>query len=206
MISCLIDLFKKKPPEAQASVSSYVQPGDICIDCGANIGLVTAQMVEAGGIVYAFEPNPHAFAELQRRFRNHESVHLFQKGVWDRPSTMNLYLHEWSDDDEVKWSTGSSLLPFKKNVREDKSIEVEIIDLISFIRELKKPVGVLKIDIEGAEVEVLNRIIEDRAYEQIRWIFAETHDHKIPELKEGTDRIRKEIKRRKIKNIHLDWI
>lgn len=204
MVSYFRRLFRKTP--LQQSVSRLVKPGEICIDCGANIGVVTAQMVEAGAIVHAFEPNPFAFAELQNRFGGNSAVHLYQKGVWHRPTTMKLFLHEWSDQDEVKWSTGSSLLSFKKNVREDKSVDVEIIDLVAFIRDLNQPVGVLKIDIEGAEVELLERIIADETYRVIRWILVETHDHKIPELKDGTDLVRREIERRRITNIRLDWI
>jgi len=207
MVSIIKKLLSLNKSTRKISVTQYVHANDICIDCGANVGNVTQQMIESGAsLVFSFEPNPFAYRELQNRFSYNEKVVLYDKGVWDKASKMKLYFHEWSDQDEVKWSTGSSILSFKKNVRTDKTTEIEIIDLVEFIRGLGKPIGVLKIDIEGAEVELLERILIDRTYEIIRWIFVETHDHKVPELKRRMDIIRKEIKSRKINNICLDWI
>src|SRR5215213_9742927 len=35
-----------------------LKPGDLAIDCGANVGEITARMRASGATVYAFEPNP----------------------------------------------------------------------------------------------------------------------------------------------------
>src|SRR3546814_4893063 len=43
-----------------------LRPGDIAIDCGANVGRFTRPIAEGGATVHAFEPNPDAFAELSR--------------------------------------------------------------------------------------------------------------------------------------------
>lgn len=184
----------------------FFKSSEICIDCGANVGNVTEQMANTGAEVYSFEPNPFAFKILSERFTNNKKVHCINKGVWDRNGKMKLFFHENSSEDEIKWSTGSSILEFKKNVITEKFIEIEVIDLIEFIRKLDKKISILKIDVEGAECEILERIIEERIYEDIEKIFVETHDHKIPELKIKTDIIRKKIKERKIENISLDWI
>lgn len=45
---------------------------------------------------------------------------------------MKLYLHENSDD-EVLWTTASSLLDFKENIRNDKYVDVQVADLSEFI-------------------------------------------------------------------------
>jgi FkbM family methyltransferase len=185
---------------------AIVVEDSVCIDCGANVGNVTLQMSNKGAEVYAFEPNPHAFKILSERFNNNKKVHCINKGVWDRNGKMKLFFHENSSEDEIKWSTGSSILEFKKNISTEKFIEIEVIDLIQFIRKLDKKISILKIDVEGAECEILERIIEERVYENIEKIFVETHDHKIPELKIRTDIIRKKIKEEKIENISLDWI
>src|SRR3546814_4183293 len=42
-----------------------LRPGDIAIDCGANVGRFTRPIAEGGATVHAFEPNPDAFAELR---------------------------------------------------------------------------------------------------------------------------------------------
>ena len=38
--------------------------GDLAIDCGANVGHVTAALARTGAEVHAFEPNPQAFSAL----------------------------------------------------------------------------------------------------------------------------------------------
>lgn len=180
--------------------------GDIAIDCGANVGKVTEKLCRNGATVYAFEPNPYAFEALQRRFAGRPNVRCLQAGVFVRDETMRLYLHENSDQDELYWSTGSSLLAFKKNVRTDKYVEVLVIDLCAFIRSLKARVRVLKMDVEGVECPILKKLIQTNLIHAIDHLFVETHDRKIPTLRSQTDEIRTLIRERNLSHVNLDWI
>jgi len=176
--------------------------GDIAIECGANVGDVTEHLAESGATVYCFEPNPYAFEVLQKRFSNKENVHCIQKGVGDTASTMKLYLHENSGDDEVYWSTGSSLLNFKSNVLDDKYVDVEIVDLCEFIDGLNHRVKILRMDVERVECAILKKIINSDVLSKIDFSFVETHDHKIPEIKDETNEVRDLIEKNNIKNIN----
>lgn len=178
---------------------------DIAIDCGANVGSITEYLCKSGATVYSFEPNPYAFEILKSKFSTIPNVHCRQEGVSNANNKMKLYLHENSDEDEVHWSTGSSLLDFKDNVRTDKFVEVQIIDLSDFINSLEQRVRILKMDVEGAECGILMKLIESDVINKIDHVFVETHDHKIPELKAETDEIRELIEKRGIQNINLDW-
>lgn len=42
---------------------------DIAVDCGANVGRFTEMMAQTGATVYAFEPNPDAFAVLSENIK-----------------------------------------------------------------------------------------------------------------------------------------
>ena len=56
-------------PETVRFYSKIIQPGDVVIDIGANIGAHTlhfAQLVGPNGRVIAFEPTDYAFSKLQR--------------------------------------------------------------------------------------------------------------------------------------------
>jgi FkbM family methyltransferase len=181
-------------------------PSDVAIDCGANVGEVTALLSAAGATVYAFEPNPHAFAKLARRFAGQPNVHCIQQGVLDRHDRMRLYLHKQAARDEVKWSTGSSLLAEKSNVDRERSVEVEVIDLSEFIERLGRPVTLLKLDVEGVECRILRKLIDTGVSEKITHILVETHDAKMPELKAETDALRAAIAERGLRNIRLDWV
>lgn len=178
---------------------------DTAIDCGANVGNITEYLSQSGAIVYAFEPNPYAFEVLKKKFGDKPNVHCLPKGVLDRNDRMRLYLHEFSDRDEVYWSTGSSLLDFKGNILRNKFVDVEVIDLCEFIESLKRRIRILKLDVEGVECKILKKLINTRKVDDIDHIFVETHDHKISELKPETDEIRNMIKRKGIQNINLYW-
>ncbi|HOY09572.1 MAG TPA: FkbM family methyltransferase [Candidatus Omnitrophota bacterium] len=197
-----------RTPEEKARrkfFSIKMRKGDVAIDCGANIGSVTRHLSQSGADVYAFEPNPYAFRVLAQKFSNKQNVHCIPKGVSDKNSLMKLYLHEHSNENEVYWSQGSSLLDFKGNVLKDKYVEVQIIDLCEFIESLNRRVKILKLDVEGVECGILKKMIETDIIQKIDYVFVETHDHRIPELKEETDEIRGLIQKRGLLNINLDW-
>lgn len=178
---------------------------DIAIDCGANVGDVTEHLCRSGATVYAFEPNPFAFASLQRRFAQRPNVRCFQQAVLDCNEVRRLYFHERSDQDEVHWSTGSSLLDYKGNVRKDKFVETPVIDLSAFIATLRARVKLLKIDVEGVEGAILRKLLTTGVIHSIAHVFVETHERKVPELQADTDELRLMLKKMKLTHVNLDW-
>lgn len=180
--------------------------GDIVIDCGANIGKYTNMFSSLGAEVFAFEPDPNAFSVLQQKTKNKSNVHIYQKAVGIKEDNLRLYFHKENKKNPIEYSQGSSLLDYKGNVDKDNFVDVEVIDLGSFINSLPKSVKIIKIDIEGAEVDLLNNLINRKIIQNIPYVFVETHDNKIPELKEGMNKIRKIISENNLKNIRLDWI
>jgi 16S rRNA A1518/A1519 N6-dimethyltransferase RsmA/KsgA/DIM1 with predicted DNA glycosylase/AP lyase activity len=65
-------------------------PGDVAIDCGATVGVVTVALARTGAEVYAFEPNPDAFGELANRIGTRGNIHLYPQAVLDRDETDRL--------------------------------------------------------------------------------------------------------------------
>jgi FkbM family methyltransferase len=181
--------------------------GDVVIDCGANIGVVTQYFQRLGATVYAFEPNPHAFITLNMNFADDPNVFCLKKGVAspEQAGTGKLFLHEHAEIDQLMYSTGSSINPDKGNVNVNNYLEVELIDLCKFIKDLGVPIKVLKIDIEGAEIELLNALVDQGLTEDIEHIFVETHEKKIPSLRAPLDSLKEKIKEKKITNIDLTW-
>lgn len=200
-------LFKrnKKLTSEELDISS-INESSICLDCGANVGVVTSKFAEAGATVYAFEPNPYAFEKLKSRFEGNSKIHCINKGVWDKETVFPLYLHEHSDEDELKWSTGSSMLDFKSNIKREKFVEIQTVDLSKFIDSLGQRITLLKMDVEGVEVEIVNSLIDTGVIHRVDQVYVETHDHKIPELKKSTEALRARVKREKLKHVNLNWI
>lgn len=181
-------------------------PGQIAIDCGANVGDVTEVLARTGATVHAFEPNPFAFERLSLRMRRHPNVLCLPRAVDATAGTARLFLHEHSAQDEVHWSNGSSLLREKGNVSKDRFVEVECIDLADYIRQLGGPVAVLKMDVEGAECRILRRLIDAHLLASIGNVFVEMHDERIPGLQAESSALRRIVKENAWHHVRLDWV
>lgn len=187
-------------------ILSKINKNDVVIDCGANVGVVSGYFASKGAKVYSFEPDPNAFAMLKKRFEYNDNVTCINKGVWKENSKMKLYFHSEFDGNNIPWSVGSSIIKEKGNVNTDNYTEVDLIDLSEFINGFNTPIKVLKIDIEGAEIEVLNKLIDTRKYENIGKILVETHETKITTQVEELKTLKRRIKVLGIKNINLNWL
>jgi FkbM family methyltransferase len=189
-----------------------VKPGDVLIDCGANVGEITSAFLRTpAAAIYAFEPNPICFSILSRRFAATRRVRLFNKGVMDRDCILTLKTprpHQqprW--EDAIDTTEASSVIDGSLDGYEvDAGVKVECIDLDQFILSLRRRVRLLKIDIEGSEVAVLNRLIDTGTIRLIDLTVVETHEKQMPILREPIDALRRRIRREGLKTqIRLDW-
>lgn len=188
------------------TVIAGLGPGDIAIDCGANVGKFTVPMASTGATVFAFEPNPDAYARLVENTASFPNVRTFKAAVTTVPGPVKLYLHRYAADDPVHFSTGSSLVGTKRNVREDRFEMVEGIQFAEFIKGLGDiRVRLLKMDIEGAEVGVLNQLLDEGLHEIIDQAFVEVHDRQIRALAESTRQLRERLQALHAEHFRLDW-
>ncbi|HYO81134.1 MAG TPA: FkbM family methyltransferase, partial [Bryobacteraceae bacterium] len=74
-----------------------VRPGDVVLDCGANIGTFTRTALNRGAkTVVAIEPAPENLECLRRNFAKEiadKRVIIYPKGVWHEDATLTLHLH-----------------------------------------------------------------------------------------------------------------
>ena len=130
-----------------------IHTGMTVIDIGAHAGYYTflfSRLVGTTGRVYAFEPHPKNFEILKRNVERHHltNVTLIQKAVSDK--NCNAIFHE------TALSMGHSLLPVKSY---SNKISVETVSLSYFLKEQGvREVGLIKMDVEGGEPEVLEGI------------------------------------------------
>jgi FkbM family methyltransferase len=178
--------------------------GSICIDCGANVGDITDLMRRNGSRVIAFEPDPVAGETLKRRFSKDPGVTIIEKAVGGANRKAMFYQRPGVVDD-IQKSKGSSLVKKRAHL-EVPVAEIDVIDLPEFIMSLGDPVALLKIDIEGAEAEVLEALLHRGVHRSIGQIYVETHERFSPELASRIQAIRQQIQTDKITNINLDWM
>jgi FkbM family methyltransferase len=186
-----------------------IDPTEIIIDCGANVGDVTSVFARSGATVYAFEPNPYVFKVLSRRFRAMRSVHCLNYGAMNRRCTLKLRARDpHAGKDVIDVSLASSFIPESLN-SDSFSVtetEVECIDLSEFIEKLGRRVRLLKLDIEGSEIPVLNHLIDMKMMDRIDLIAVETHEKQMPQLLGDTNSLRERIEREGLgTKCRLDW-
>jgi len=137
----------------------------VVIDCGANIGVGVAYIKSRypRATVHAFEPDVSAFACLQANVANNgfQNVHLHNQAVWIRQETLTFY-------PDGSWGGGLMGGPSATGVK------VEAVDLNDF---LDQPVDLLKIDIEGAEGQVIEHAMP-RIGSHVKRLFFEWHSMK----------------------------
>ena len=147
-----------------------------------------------------------AFARLSERFSDVPALTCFQKAVSIADGTATFYPHEHLIEDPFSTANGSSLLDFKGNVSTANGYTVDTIDLAAYIKGIGRKVKLLKMDIEGAEIEVMNRLLDEHALGDVEHVLVETHERKIPELREPTDALRQRIVDEGLNHkISLDW-
>lgn len=193
-------------PEINSEIA--LPPGAIVIDCGANVGDVSSRCARAGATVYAFEPNPICFKVLANRFRAMPQVRCLNQAVLDRHTTLILRsVIPDTDIDEVDMSAGSTLIEGKiDDDREIRETEVECIDLAEFIRARGQRIAFLKLDIEGAEIEVVNSLLDTGAIDLVDMVVVETHEMQDERLVAPTAALRQRVADMGLASkLRLDW-
>ena len=126
------------------------------VDIGTNTGMHTiplGKMLKNNGKVIAIEPEKNNFEILKKNIKlnNLDNVIVINKGCFSKRSTLTFYL-------DGVGTGGHSLV--NKNVG-DEEIKIEVDSLDNILKELKiKKVDLIKVDVEGAESDVLEGAVK----------------------------------------------
>ena len=121
-------------------------------------------------------------------------------------SAVNTCRHPQFDEDPARYSESSSVLAEKRNVDEESAVPVPQIDFLHYLEDLAEDVWLLKIDIEGAEVDLLEALLErPDLLRRVSHIFAETHEHRVPGHLSRVATLRERSRRITKPNINLNW-
>ena len=128
-----------------------MRPGDVVLDCGANIGLFTKEALAAGAeLVVAIEPAPRNLECLRRNLASEIAsgrVIVYPKGVWDTEDTLTLRV------DPAEAAAASFVMGEESWVA---VADVPLTTIDALVDELNLPsVDFIKLDIEGAEPRAL---------------------------------------------------
>jgi len=147
----------------------------VIFDCGANNGFVTYQFSKRfnQANIYSFEPNPAVFSILAKSNEKNTRVFVNNMGVSEHNDHLLFYKNN-------NTGTSSFLEPndFHKNhlARKYEKIEVPTISIASFCNERKiDKIDILKLDIEGFELNALKGCVEMLKNCQIDFIYTEVN-------------------------------
>jgi FkbM family methyltransferase len=143
-----LDLYGEWGQPELTLLSLLLQPGDVVIDVGANIGTHTvfvAQKVGPAGRVFAFEPQRIVFQMLCANVAlgGHNNVHTVNAGLSRQPGT--LLLPALTYDQAANYG----------NVRLSRTNDGESTAIMTLDQMPLERCQLLKIDVEGMELEVL---------------------------------------------------
>lgn len=142
----------------QRRIASLVKPGDVFYDVGANVGffsIIAARLVGPSGKVCSFEPLPSNAAAIRRNAGLNSFSHLemFEMALGDRSGTDSLQVTDWDGGSAIT----SSTVPVQA-VR-STTVRIMRLDELTASGAVPDP-HFVKIDVEGAEEEVLRGMRE----------------------------------------------
>lgn len=180
-------------PKTMEAFLSWLKPGMTFYDLGANVGFytLTANKILSSGTIYSFEPSPSS----RKIFEQH--VHLNKKMM----TANNISLLPFAISDamkEVEFSDGvqreghtyikqSTVFSHATN-----KITVQCYSIDTLLQQGYKEPDVLKIDVEGAEYDVLQGAVNTLQLYKPNILLA-THDCHLPGVQEKCVQLLKQL-------------
>ena len=146
-----------------------LKKGAVVVDVGANIGTVSVLCDKRAGAdkVISFEPCSNNYSLLEKNVKdnNCKNVSMIKKAVSSKPGEAKLFLHGAATHSLYGGSTG----------------KYEVVPLVTLDDMLKDEtvIDFLKIDVEGAEMEVLKGA--QKSLEKVKLLVMESHLDLAPE-------------------------
>jgi FkbM family methyltransferase len=136
------------------------------LDCGSNVGfsILFFKLLYPGARITGFEPAPDAIAVLRENIAGLADVTVEQKALSGEPGELEFYAFPG----EVA-SMRSGTLPQAGTER------VAVVEATPLSPYVDGPIDLLKLDVEGRELEVLSELAATGKLELIRRMVVEVH-------------------------------
>lgn len=186
-------------------IAAELNSDDICVDFGANIGSVSTELAQSGATVHAFEPDPETFTILKENLSQFENVILYQAAIGKDSRMVTLRKEKQNARGTKDVSLGSSVV-FDSRRMETTGESVNQIGIVDFIESLGQHIRLVKVDIEGAEFELLDALLrKPRLFERIDHMFVETHERQEPTFAKRLIEVRKRLEAVPHCQVNLYW-
>lgn len=140
----------------------------LIVDAGANIGLATLRLSKLNPSAHfiCYEPQPDLYKLLLKNIDDNKvSAEAVNAALFSSPGTLSLYIN-----DDAK--AAASLYDYSGLTRR---VEVPTVKLSDQLHDVDV-VDLLKLDVEGAEVEIIRDLIDAGMIRRVRRIAMEFHE------------------------------
>ena len=148
----------------------------LIIDAGANVGFASIFLAHRypNARIIALEPEQHNVELLQRNVRGYDNIHPIRAGLWSRSTRLVI-----TNPDSGSWAF---------QVTESKDgVGIPALGVKTILQQANADrVDMLKMDVEGAEREILSTSAEWK--HQVDMLVIETHDTLVPGCSDALDR------------------
>jgi FkbM family methyltransferase len=179
-----------------------IRPGDTVIDAGANVGcyaLLFGRWVGDTGRVYAFEPDPRAFEGLTR--------HLALNGLDAIVTPINAAVcYVTCEHAPFALAASSGISRLAGSPSDAPTIAVQTTSIDDFCRQRGITPRVIKIDVEGAELDVLRGARATIAQAKDLQLFVEMHSSLWPTMKISAHDLQQECAAQNLTAERLDGV
>lgn len=126
--------------------------------------------------IYMFEPNSNLFKIISADPELYACT-KFQKAVSDKNETVKFY-----GGTVVTDNCGATILVDKKNYDAYKDDDYELVECVDISKFIKDNFSIddhiiLKLDIEGAEYQVIEKLLNDNTFSYIKKLYMEWHTY-----------------------------
>ena len=150
----------------------------VFVDVGTHDGQTLKEVTRsrwAFDLIIGLEPMPAQFANAQHAYGKVDRVQLFNFGLADRPGIVAIY----GDNSDL----GSSIFEGKTRGESNKQVTMcEMEEASAFFRQVIRDddVVVVKLNCEGAEVPILNNLIDSGEINKIANVMIDFDIRKVP--------------------------
>lgn len=177
-----------------------IGPGDAVLDLGANAGVFTTKLAATGAMVHAYEPDPEAFARLSQAVAGLANVRLYNAAVAARAGSLRLSRKKLAAGGH---QTVASSIVFDNGGGD--GIDVEVVSFYDALARCGQRVALVKMDIEGAEFDILEQVFAAPWDFGFDAMFVETHERLALEKTALIDRLRREAAGLPQRYVNLYW-
>lgn len=174
-------VYRERELDHKWILERVLRPHDVIFDLGSNIGyyaVLQALILENHCEIYCVEPDPRNVPLLERN--------LSETGISSIVSFEHCAIADYEGEGALAMMGRTNLSKLETRSADLPSLAppltpVVVHDFVNYLRRISKPVGVVRMDIEGGEIAVFRSLIRARDrgedFDLPRTIIFETHDY-----------------------------